>query len=238
MSSSELQIWQDQLQWEQQLQIQVATIMSYGNYNLCVVTTILALDIIQTLPNEVVHIWKKKFGLLNLLYLITRYIPFLVHLMACTANFIQVEEAIFFPILFYSVLWFVVLACTEYLFIIRAVALNGKPRYLYYTLVALYLGEMITCIVIFPYTLLLGTISPLDQFISSRTPIDLSSAIAFGWSYVSFSVTSSRLLLNIRSGAKADCPANLSSMYMYQSSLLFNKDNNQEDIEEQHPDEE
>ncbi|GJJ15487.1 hypothetical protein Clacol_009765 [Clathrus columnatus] len=51
-------------------------------------------------------------------------------------------------------------------------------------------------------------------------------------------MVSSRLLLNIRSGAKTDCPANLSSMYMYRSSLLFNKDNNPEDIEEQHPDEE
>ncbi|GJJ15422.1 hypothetical protein Clacol_009699, partial [Clathrus columnatus] len=148
---------------------------TYGIYNLCAVVAVLAFDILETLNNEVStsdtdliwetpyrcltplinemnYIWKKKLGIITLLYVVSRYVPLLMNVAFVIwtfRNHLDTFDSRREMTLFYCIPWFVVLACTEYLFILRAVALNGHLRWLHYTLTALFIGEMIGALVLF-----------------------------------------------------------------------------------------
>ncbi|GJJ15399.1 hypothetical protein Clacol_009675 [Clathrus columnatus] len=49
----------------------------------------------------------------------------------------------------YCIPWFVVLASTQYLFTIRTLALNARPRWLYYLLMGTFVGRLIGGLVLF-----------------------------------------------------------------------------------------
>jgi len=283
------------------------------NYNLTVIITILGFDILENFQDEVAFIWRKRLSIMTLLYVLTRYGPLIIHVVEIhlesrTSSYSTTGAT-------YCFLWLFVLGCTEYLFLKRALALNGNPRWLRYILTGLYIAEVVSGLVIYSLslypsvTLKLGLQNSADEIVNSpsgQVGVQLTTSsvfiLAFGvpeiifqsilvlviigtiirhwktwmllgkcslttiivrdglwgfffnllgllviiiqpvwlagrnnqpnlqWSYLTFSVTSSHLLLNIRSGAgtpgiSSDAgPSSHSFICMYRSQTIKEMD--------------